>query len=343
MKAKIFLKDQLSKFIDELIKDNIVFAPKKKNDFFIFDQVTASEEVSLDYLNSKIPPKAVFFPQSEVMFRYEKTNNGIVIFEPEAPAKNQIIFGMRPCDARSFLLLDKFLAAGKFQDTYYGRRRKNTSFIGLACNRPMSTCLCTSVGGSPYGEEGMDVLLTDLGDKYLVKSLNIRGDQLIESIQWLQDANEKDLLDAAENAKKALASMEKEIPLDDIDQRLDACFADEDFWRDYSLKCIGCGTCTFVCPTCHCFDVIDEPATDGSKGARIRLWDTCQFPLFTLHGSGHNPRPIGYARMRHRLMHKFNYYPKVLQEIGCVGCGRCIFSCPVNLDFRTVLKSKQET
>lgn len=339
MKEKILAKDQLSKFVEDLMKNNTIFAPKKQNGFFVFEEVANPSEITLDYVNTKIPPKAIFFPQSEVLFKYKKTESGIEIIEPET-LPNQIIFGIRPCDAKSFILLDKFLAAGKFQDSYYERRRKKTALIGLACNEPRSTCLCTSVGGSPFSEEGLDVLLSNLGNKYLVKSLNAKGDQLIEPMGWLQDASEKDISNATELTKKALASIQKEISLEGIEQRLEGCFGDEEFWLDYGLKCLGCGSCTFLCPTCHCFDVIDEELPDGTSGTRVRLWDTCQFPLFTLHGSGHNPRPSGFVRMRHRINHKFNYYPKVLQEIGCVGCGRCIFGCPVNLDFRTVLEAK---
>ncbi|NVM52869.1 MAG: 4Fe-4S dicluster domain-containing protein [Candidatus Helarchaeota archaeon] len=341
MKEKILQKNQLSKFIEELTKNHKVLAPVKKNGFYVFKEVRSADEISMDFANTKIPPKEIFFPYAEVLFNYKKTKEGIEIIEAENPSGTQIIFGIRPCDAKSFLLLDKFFALGKFQDPYYQKRREKTKLIGLACIEPLSTCLCTTLGGSPFGEEGMDVLLTDLGDKYLVKSLNMKGDTLIETMDWLEDASEKDLSNATEATKKALAIMKKEISLDNVAENLDKLFSEEKFWLQYSQPCIGCGTCTFLCPTCHCFDVTDEETPSG--GMRIRLWDACQFPIFTKHGSGHNPRPNHISRMRQRIMHKFNYYPKVLSEIGCVGCGRCIFACPGNIDIRVVLNNVQET
>lgn len=339
MKQKLLQKNQLSKFIEELAKDHKVLAPVKKNGFAAYKEVKSADEITLEYVNTKMPPKEIFFPRAEVLFNYKKTKDGIEIIETDAVTRDQIIFGIRPCDAKSFLLLDKFFAYGKFNDPYYEKRRAKTMLVGIACTEPLSTCLCTTVGGSPSGEEGMDVLMTDIGDKYVVKSLNDKGDKLLGAMSWLGDASDKDLSAAVNVAKKAAETIRKEIPIDQVAEKLDNLFDNEPFWMDYSQPCIGCGTCTFLCPTCHCFDVTDEETLTG--GMRIRLWDACQFPIFTKHGSGHNPRPNYIARIRQRVMHKFNYYPKTLNEIGCVGCGRCIYACPGNIDLRVVLEKAQ--
>ncbi len=340
MKEKILPKEQVSKFIDEIRKDNKVFAPVRESGFYAFREIKSADEMSLDFRNTKIPPKEIFFPRTEILFSYKKTENGIEIIETEAPSATQIIFGIRPCDAKSFLLLDKFFAYGKFDDPYYQRRREKTLLIGMACTEPLSTCFCTSLGGSPFGEEGLDILLTDLGENYLVRSLNAKGAALLEKMPWLKEAVERDVFNATELTKKALAAIKQEFPVESIPKKLDDLFDNEEFWQKFSQQCIGCGSCSFMCPTCHCFDVTDEQTIDG--GDRIRLWDTCQFPIFTKHGSGHNPRTISTQRIRHRMMHKFNYYPKTLYEIGCVGCGRCIIVCPANQDVRLLFEAIQE-
>jgi sulfhydrogenase subunit beta (sulfur reductase) len=125
--------------------------------------------------------------------------------------------------------------------------------------------------------------------------------------------------------------------LEGLGDKLDNSF-DSDFWDEVHFKCIGCTTCTYLCPTCHCFDIYEEEESDKS-GYRLRLWDSCSLSLFTLHTSGHNPRPSSKERMRQRVMHKFNYFAHNYNEFGCVGCGRCIQNCPVNMDIRDVISS----
>jgi len=340
MKEKILLKEQLSKFVEELMIKYTVFAPIKKNEFYIFDKITSPEMIDLEYSNTKIPPKELFFPPAETLFTYTKSGEGIEIVETNNSDENRVILGIRPCDVLSFLLLDKFFNSGKFQDPYYQKRRENTILIGLLCNEPQSTCFCTSTRGSPFSEVGMDISLTDLGEKYLVKSLNIKGDQILEQISVLEHASERDIFDATQLTKEALAMIKNEIQIEDLYNKFEKLFNNDAFWLQFSQKCIGCGSCSYLCPTCHCFDVVDEETPSGGK--RIRLWDTCQFPLFTLQGSGYNPRSGGKERIRQRVMHKFSYYPKLLSEIGCVGCGRCIRNCSVNQDIRIILNAAQE-
>ncbi len=340
MKEKFLQKEQFPKFINELMNRYPVYAPIKKNGFHVFEKISSPKIIDLEYSNTKIPPKELFFPRAETLFSYAKSKEGIDLIQDSHPDETRVILGIRPCDVLSFLLLDKFFNNGKFQDPYYQKRRENSLIIGLLCADPQSTCFCTSTGGSPFSEAGMDISLTDLEDKYLVKSLNIKGDQLLEQIPWLGTASERDIFEATRRAKKALASIKTEIPIEKLSDKLEKLFNNDAFWSPFSQKCINCGSCSFLCPTCHCFDVVDEKTSTGGK--RIRLWDTCQFTLFTQHGSGHNPRPTGKERIRQRIMHKFCYYPKTLNEIGCVGCGRCIRVCSVNQDIRSIFKAVQE-
>ncbi|MHA1379167.1 MAG: 4Fe-4S dicluster domain-containing protein [Candidatus Helarchaeota archaeon] len=334
MKEKILLKSDIPKFINELLKEYTVIAPIKKEDYYLYSEITSSNDIDLSLHNSKIPPKQYYLPQREVLYSYVNSDDGVKVVIPPFNDKPKVILGIRACDAKSFLLMDKFFTDREFEDNYYSEKRKNTIIVGIACDDPLSTCFCTSVGGSPFAKAGLDVQLVPINEKYVVEGITDKGNQLLEKFIWLKDAGAKDLEVAKEIAKKAEESLEI-LPLDNIKPALDKIYGDK-VWEQFSERCIGCAICTFSCPTCHCFDVVDE--TDSSGGKRIRIWDSCQLPLFTLHGSGHNPRPTGKERMRQRIMHKFSYYPDTIGELGCVGCGRCIRACPVNQDIRLALK-----
>ncbi|MHA1383557.1 MAG: 4Fe-4S dicluster domain-containing protein [Candidatus Helarchaeota archaeon] len=334
MKDKVLLKNEIPKLIDDLLKDYSVIAPIKKESYYLFDEITSANNVDFSFHNSKIPPKSCFLPQQEVLYIFRNDNKGVKLEIPPFNDKPKVILGIRACDAKSFVLMDKFFGGREFQDNYYTEKRNNTTIIGMACIDPMSTCFCTSVGGSPFATEGLDIQLTEINDKYLVQGVTDKGNKLIEKITWLKDADAKDLETAKDLAKKSEEIIRK-LQINNIKEVLDRLF-DNPVWEQFSERCVGCAVCTFLCPTCHCFDVVDE--TNSKGGKRIRIWDSCQLPLFTLHGSGHNPRPSGKERMRQRIMHKFNYYPNTLDEIGCVGCGRCILACPVNQDIRSALK-----
>ena len=340
--AKILPKNEVAKLLDELIKDYTVIAPTREKSFILLKEISSSSEVDLSLyntrVNTKIPPKECILPQTEVLYSYVNTESGIQLMTPPVDDRNKIIFGIRACDAKSFLLMDKFFSGREFDDKYFTQKRKNMLLIGMACNDPLSTCFCTSVGGHPHAKDGLDIQLVDINDKYLVEAVSDKGTKLLGKVSWLKDAGSGDLDKGKELAKKAEDAMKK-LPIDKITITTDDLFNDP-VWVQFVDKCVGCSVCTFVCPTCHCFDVVDEPTANGGK--RIRIWDSCQLPLFTLHGSGHNPRPAGKERMRQRIMHKFNYYPHTLNEIGCVGCGRCVISCPVNQDIREALKKLME-
>ncbi len=190
------------------------------------------------------------------------------------------------------------------------------------------------MGGSPYGKEGVDLLLQDIGDKYLIETVTERGEALIEKFPWLEEAENGDLEKAERLSEEAEKAIRSKVSVEDVREKLDRMF-DHLAWDEIHQKCVNCGVCTYLCPTCCCFDVLDEEAPQGK---RVRIWDSCQFACFTLQGSGHNPRPSGKERMRQRIMHKFNYYVKNFGEMFCVGCGRCIRECPVNVDIREILE-----
>jgi ferredoxin len=323
--------------LDNLIRNYKVFAPVEQDGFVIFQEIHSGSEASLDYINSKKPPKEVFFPQAERLFSYDlNRKEGWGVDEPILAEKPRIIFGIRPCDARSLVLLDNVFDGKLYRDPYYADKRKNTTIIALGCNQPGSTCFCTSLEGGPFSQDGSDLLLVDIGDKYIVQVITETGEKLTKEQTEFKNAEEHSLSSMRDTIKMAEASIGPKIEVQKVTDRLDSMF-DDHFWDMVSEKCLGCAVCTYLCPTCHCFDITDE--ITGTDGERVRTWDSCAFPSFTLEASGVNPRPGNKERYRQRIMHKFDYFVANHGMIACVGCGRCIKECPVNLDIRVVLNS----
>ena len=336
MDEKILKKEEVGKLYNELEKEYKFYAPIKEKGNIAFKKISNAEEIELDYLNSKVPPKDVLFPQKETIFNYRYEGKDVIIEERKDLEDKILIFGVRPCDAYSFKLLEDFFASGDFQDDVFLKKRENATIIGLGCNTPRQSCFCTSVGGHPFQKESTDVFLSDLGEKFLVEAISDKGKSLVKKLTWLSEAKKADIDKATDLAKQAEESFTTKFNFDLVTKVLDKNF-EHPVWQEISESCIGCGSCTFLCPTCTCFDVIDENDEYNNRGRRIRIWDTCQSCLYTLETSGHNPRPEKIQRCRNRIMHKFSYYPNNYDCLGCVGCGRCIIACPVNNELRLII------
>ena len=336
MDEKILKKTEIGKLYSELEREYKFYAPTKVKGNIAFERISNVEEIELEFLNSKVPPKDVLFPQKETIFEYRYEGKDVVIEERKDLEDKLLIFGVRPCDAYSFKLLEDFFAFGDFQDDVFLKKRENATIIGIGCNNPRQSCFCTSLGGHPFQKESTDIFLSDLGDKYLVEAITEKGKNLVKKLSWLTDAKKEDLEKSKELAKLAEDSFTTKFNFDLVTKVLDKNF-EHPVWQEISESCIGCSSCTFLCPTCTCFDVIDENDEYNNRGRRIRIWDTCQSCLYTLETSGHNPRPEKIQRCRNRIMHKFSYYPSNYDCLGCVGCGRCISACPVNNELRLII------
>jgi len=329
-------KASLSDFIRNLQKQSTVIAPVRRRDLMLFDELGPSDTLTLEFANSKLPPKAFFFPRSETLFRFSGKSGKMQLTPAQAKSKPAVLIGVRPCDVRSLLLLDKVFMTEKYTDTQYSRRRANTTIVGMACTDPRTTCFCGSVGGDPFDASGIDLLMTDIDHGYIMEALTRKGEKLLAHAPRTRRPSEEELQKQARIKSEARVAVERELLVDQAQTHLETMFED-DFWDGVAAKCLGCGVCTYVCPTCHCFDITDDIL--DSNGARVRSWDSCMYPLFTLQASGHNPRKSGKERMRQRVMHKFNYTVRNNDVAFCVGCGRCVQDCPVNLDIREVIKA----
>jgi len=301
-----------------------LIAPQRKGNQVHFQPATAVEEISFDYIQTALSAKSVLFPPVEELIRYHQDENGIQIDERNVDLiPETVAFGLRPCDAAAVTYLTRQFT-GDRPDLLFSKRLEKTTFVTVSCTRADADCFCTSVGVTPGDTRGSDLLLTPLGgETYLAEVLTAKGEALVAL------APELFAPAAAVNKEDYLAQVPREFDLEVLRGKLGKAF-DSPFWEETSLRCIGCGACTYVCPVCSCFDIQDEGS--HKKGTRLRCWDSCGSALFTLHASGHNPRHLQSERWRQRMMHKFSYMPEQLQVPGCVGCGRCLRACPADMN-----------
>lgn len=332
MKNYTIKKEKLSRFIEHLLQNYTVWGPGKDNDVLIYKEISSPKEIILDFLKVKTTLKTIVFPQTETLVQFFKENN-MAIETPSPPKKNSIIFGLRPCDAKSLQILDTVFLS-EYTDPFYCEKRNTTITIGLTCINPPENCFCSSVGGNPDDPTGLDILLTDLTDKYYMEIITEKGEELLKDVQGISPATEYDTQKKNKTCQQAKKRMSRQVSVKNIDSILDAIF-DSLWWETIAQRCIGCGICTFLCPTCHCFDIQDE--TSQNKGARVRIWDSCMYAEYSCQASGYNPRAGQMNRVRNRIYHKFNYLPKNNKVLGCVGCGRCIDECPVHIDIIDII------
>ena len=340
----VLLKKAFPQWVKKL-ESYTIYSPQKDGDLWNYEVIKNSEIIDLDYLNTVLSPKKIIFPQREVLLEFSTSNEEELKVKEVLPEETAaVIFGVRPCDAKALILTDKVFG-GDFKDPYYWKRRNSTILVGLTCNTPPSSnCFCLSVDGSPHSKEGLDILMTDLGDKYYTESFTKKGDELLNLAKVLFKSptakDKKDLEKIKTESKKKIKRQIKDT--EKIPAKLKDMF-DSPFWDEESLSCIRCGICTYLCPTCHCFDMNDEVTSSSPiQGERVRTWDNCQFPDFTMHSSGHNPRPDKASRLRQRILHKFQYFVELYKNYQCTGCGRCISKCPVGIDIIEVLEKARD-
>ena len=337
--VKYLKSTDLKSWLAELAQENNVFAPRCEGDAVIFAPFDPEQDLFIKYA-ATVPPKKTVFPQSErlVDFTYTKDPENlsrILIDGKELlPQGTTVVFGGRPCDVRGFTMFDRVYLSKEATDIYYKTRRENTSFITLACDSTENTCFCHWVNSSPSDPTGSDVMAVPVEGGLLLKAVSDRGEALLTSS--LLTEGESRAEEADKICQEAADSLTVAGDLTNAPEKLLEVFDNLEFWETVSAKCLSCGTCTYLCPSCYCFNITDE--TQGLKATRVRSWDNCMSALFTMEASGHNPRPTKAHRLRNRVGHKFSYYPELHDGVtSCCGCGRCIKSCPAGVDIREIV------
>ncbi len=290
-------------------------------------------------LNTVRSAKDLFFPQVEQLVNFKVNGKKMEVIENRDVSEPFVVFGIRACDCRSFDILDSVFLSDPV-DTFYQTRRENGLVITMACSRPEETCFCGAFGIDAAEPAGDITCWMDDNDLYW-RANTAKGEELTESLAMLVDCDDAAVVSMQNKTREIL----KKLPLNDLDlstfdsKRLLEYF-NADVWSELSESCLGCGTCTFVCPTCQCYDVQDFD--NGREVRRFRCWDSCMYSDFTMMAHGTN-RPTQKERFRQRFMHKLVYYPSNNDGVfGCVGCGRCLQKCPIHMNIVKVAKKLKE-
>ena len=355
MAIKYLKADALPALLEGLAKNARVVAPFRRDGVTQFEPWQSGKDVELDVLLAKQSPKEYVFLQTETYLKFGYEMEAIpegaegeaaiphetvkVDALNDAPA--QVIFGLRPCDARGFVQMDQVMGGygGFYFDPLYNARREATTLLAVTCAVPRSTCFCTAIGGCPSSREGVDALFTQVDGGFVAEPLTPKGEAALTAAgaagAALADATDAQSASANEVKLTAGTKVDAAFDLDGVRDNLHDNIADAR-WADQAMRCISCGTCTYVCPNCYCFSINDSIVE--STGERYRCWDNCFNPLYTEETSGHNPRAKKSNRFRNRFSHKFWYYPDKYDSLLCSGCGRCIVHCPTRIDIREVIR-----
>ena len=334
----VLWKDELSKALEILSRDASVFVPARDSSEEVrFIPYENGMEVFLEGPNTVKPPKDILFPNVEKMYRYKAAGDDSFIEEIQPEDRKKILFGIRPCDVRSIGSMDKVFLTKDYVDSYYAKRRDQVTIVSVGCVSPERTCFCDSMGLDPNDAPGADVMMNQVKDAdkegYVLRSYTEKGAALLELLKDL--GSTEDLPYVQDTACTLRIRKDPEL-----DKKLAGMF-EHPIWDKVTKGCIGCGTCTFICPTCYCFDIDHE--NYGAEGCKYRCWDSCMFSDYTRMAGGANPRPTKKERLRNRYMHKLSYFNERYGETLCVGCGRCVAHCPSHLDISEFIEKASET
>jgi ferredoxin len=332
-------RTKLFSLVDEMVRSLTVLAPTKDGSVTNIHPIQSSAELDFAAIRPQTPAKDAFFPQAEQIWKYR--DGKIVSIDSSTEA---VLFGTRPCDARGMEILDNFFLSrdrkdgGKqiYQDPYWKSRRDKTTIISIACETPLATCACSSLGIYPASEKGSDILLVPNGEYFEVIEATEKGKKFVEKFKaYFEDGG--DALTAQKTVKEKCEKM-MTFSLDTSNAGKLMKLYGSDIWKTVSMGCISCGACTFFCPTCHCFEMRDD-VVGKDECTKCKCWDSCHFNVYSLEASGHNPRPTIADRYKNKILDKYEYHMTLYGEIACTGCGRCSDYCPAGISLAETLKS----
>lgn len=331
-------REKLNAFFSAASGKYPVYMPLKKAGEVNYGYYSDGDEIDLDTLKTVKSPKDAFFPQSENLMKFKTSGKNIEIQDIRSEKQPFIIFGVRACDYKAFSVLDNVFLQDPV-DTYYKARRDAGVIFTLACGKPEQSCFC-NVFGIDAAEPSGDATCW-LTDKYLFIKVNSDKAKEVFEIPEIKTLCENGDENEVESVKASTREIIEKLPYSNLDlsrfkpENLNELF-NLPVWNELSEACLGCGACTFVCPTCQCFDIRDFKSPNGIT--RFRCWDSCMYADFTQMAAA-NSRPTQMQRYRQRFMHKLVYYPSQYGgTYSCVGCGRCVKKCPQNLNIVKVIK-----
>lgn len=337
MKYASIKKDDLNKWLEYLKSKARLYAPKKKENQYVFRPIKDTSEICLEYIPTILPPKKYYFPQKENLFKFSvnpfKTGKAIKEFE------EFILFAVHTCDIAGIQCMDVVFREGP-EDPNYLNRKDKMIIIGIECLKYCDEYAnCTSMGNhTPRG--GYDIMMVDIGTKFILHLNSEKGEKLVKDLAYIKEASDKDMLQlgGAREAKKKIFKEEFIAPLNKVYEVFDKQFGSL-VWKDVGKRCVACGNCTAVCPTCYCFDTHDEMDLSLNEGVRYRIWNSCQMDDFAKVAGGEDFRKGRDTRQRHRYYRKFKYPVDKFNRYFCTGCGRCTRTCMAEINLKETVNA----
>lgn len=341
---RVLEKGDFPKFFEDLKREYIILGPTRRGStttyaYLTFGYIESIKDLELDYQLTMLPSKKVFLPSNEALFGFKKVDENVFLEDlAEKWEKRRALLGIHPCEIVALSRLDKVFGE-VYKDPYYWNRRENTLIIGVTCNRPSDYCFCNVTDSGPDIDEGYDLLITDIADCYFFKTGSEVGESLVRT-DYFKDASLQHRQRREHRLEEVSKVLKDVFKLGGIVEVMKEKYSDK-VWDEYWKTCVACGVCNMVCPTCHCFAMIDRANAEGTQGRRVRIWDSCHFERFAQMAGGLNPREEKSSRFKHRLYDKFYYTPIRYGVTFCVGCGRCTEFCQSGIDIRDPLRRLQ--
>lgn len=337
MQYTVLKKDKFNDFITALAKEKKVVAPVARgHKQYSFENVTNGDEISLDYIPTILPPKKYFMPQYETLAHFD-TNSGQKM-EPVSEYEEMVLFGVHTCDLAGIQCLNMVFNE-RPKDFNYLARKNKIVIIGYECN-----FYCDEYGScrlihnhNPNG--GYDLFFTNLGDRFIIHVNTLTGEEMIGKSGMFKKAEKEDFaaLDKLREEKRNIFG-KNEVPIEHekVPELFDKSY-NSPVWEELGKRCVACGNCTNVCPSCYCFDVMDDPDLTLKKGQKLRRWDSCQSETFAKVAGGESFRKERSARQRHRYYRKFRFPLEKFSRFFCTGCGRCSRACMAGINLKETL------
>ncbi len=325
MKTLFCYKDVFREFLKKLSCRYKIFAPVEGIFGTSFEQLDEDNIDRIRLFDARLSQslKWFFYPPFECVTE-------------EAKAEDFIVIGAKACDIKALKILDNVFIGGDYVDDFYKSKREKGIIIACDCTEPLEYCFCILLGDKPYVEEGADLSISEVPRGYIIDVLTEKGENLIRGLNS-REAERTEIEQREDNRKKVIEKL-KEInkkfkSLDNVRDIIKDLY-DSEVWREYSERCVECGACTMVCPSCHCFLLQESVVREFGKN---RVWDSCQYTGFAREAGGANPRKEVFERLRNRYYCKFQYKPENFDLVACTGCGRCVAACQGGIDMREVL------
>ncbi len=328
-----FAQSRLDSLLEATAQKSLLYVPAiidGTSRFALYGKDGETTQPRFELQNTKIPPKVLLFPSTEKIYTWGTKQGQAFIESANAQTPPFVVFGVRPCDISAIERMDQVFLTKGYRDEFYASKREAMTTVALACTRTSDSCFCDSMSTDPGSAPGADVLLRGGEGYYEVFAQTDRGEALVSL--W-----EPFLEEGGVTYSKPCCNVQ--VNMDGVASKLHNMFEDP-LWDEVSMACLTCGSCTFICPTCHCFDL--SQARKKEENARFRCWDSCMFTDYTLMAGNHNPRAQKRARVRQRFMHKLCFFEERYGDPLCVGCGRCLIDCPATMDITSLIDRVNE-